>query len=88
MANLVWTSILYFSTLGIVYVVYRVFVADRRVESERKTREMISRSYGGAGLPTAQSKTAQAKAAPAAARFPLKPPPKSKPSAGNRFAPR
>ena len=79
MANLVWTSVLYFSTLGIVYLIYRVFVADRQVENQRKTAEMISRSYAGAPVPVRTGTAAPAgKATPAPARFPLKPPPKSK----------
>lgn len=83
MANLVWTSILYISTIGIVYLIYRVFVADRKAEGERKTREMISRSYGGAPMPPMTGKSASA---PAAARFPLKPQPKSKLPAPGRLS--
>jgi hypothetical protein len=41
MANLIWTGILYFSTSMIVYIVYRTFMNDRRVENERKTSEVI-----------------------------------------------
>ena len=37
MANLIWTGILYFSTLTIVYVVYRTFMNDRKAENERRT---------------------------------------------------
>ena len=46
MANLVWTGILYGSTLGIVFMIYRIFVVDRKAENEQKTSELVRRSYG------------------------------------------
>jgi hypothetical protein len=45
MANLVWTAILYISTVGIVLVCYRAFVFDRKVERERSTSAMIAKAY-------------------------------------------
>jgi hypothetical protein len=40
-ANLIWTGILYFSTLTIVYVVYRTFMNDRKAENERRTSDIV-----------------------------------------------
>lgn len=44
MANLIWTGILYFSTLTIVYVVYRTFMNDRKAENERRTNDIVFRT--------------------------------------------
>jgi len=44
MANFLWTGILYFSTLTIVYIIYRTFMNDRKAENERRTSEMVLRS--------------------------------------------
>ena len=70
MANFVWTGVLYFSTLSIVYLIYRVFVVDRQAEFERKTRDMVSRSFGGA----AGQGVAQAAPAPQPAHARFQPP--------------
>jgi hypothetical protein len=43
MGNLIWTSVLYFSTIGIVYVTYRVFMEDRRADRLNLTQELIKR---------------------------------------------
>ena len=51
MANLIWTGILYFSTLMIVYIVYRTFVNDRRAENERRTSEMVLRTQVASKIP-------------------------------------
>jgi hypothetical protein len=51
MANLIWTGILYFSTLMIVYIVYRTFVNDRRAENERRTSEMVLRTQATSKMP-------------------------------------
>jgi hypothetical protein len=40
-ANLIWTSILYFSTSAIVFITYRTFVNDRKAENERKTSDVV-----------------------------------------------
>lgn len=54
MGNLIWTSILYFSTFGIVFVTYRVFVEDRKAAKLDSTQEMIKRAYQNkAGAPAA-----------------------------------
>jgi hypothetical protein len=45
MGNLVWTFILYASTVGIVYVTYRAFIVDRKAEREGKTQDMINKAY-------------------------------------------
>ncbi len=45
MGNLIWTSILYFSTFGIVFVTYRVFVEDRKADKLGSTQELIKRAY-------------------------------------------
>jgi len=53
MGNLIWTGILYFSTLMIVYIIYRTFVNDRRAENERRTSEMVQRTKTAAStMPT------------------------------------
>ncbi len=59
MGGLVWTAILYFSTLSIVYIIYRTFVNDRKDEAVRKTNEVVLRTQAQA-----------AKAREAAARSP------------------
>jgi hypothetical protein len=51
MANLIWTSILYFSTSTIVYIVYRTFMNDRRAENERRTAEAVLKSQGKGNMP-------------------------------------
>ncbi len=43
MGNLIWTGILYFSTIGIVYITYRVFMEDRRADRLNLTQELIKR---------------------------------------------
>ncbi len=45
MGNLVWTGVLYIFTLAIVYVCYRAFMHDRKVEQESGTRAMINSAY-------------------------------------------
>jgi hypothetical protein len=50
MANLIWTGILYFSTLMIVYIIYRTFVNDRRAENERRTSEMVQRTQAASKI--------------------------------------
>jgi hypothetical protein len=57
MANFVWTAILYSATLLIVYVCYRVFVFDRKTESESKVNEMINRSYAKGAVPHAPGRS-------------------------------
>ena len=44
MANLIWTGILYFSTLSIVFITYRTFVNDRKADNERRSQEMVLRA--------------------------------------------
>ncbi len=44
MGNLIWTSILYFSTSTIVFIIYRTFVNDRKADNERKMAETTLRS--------------------------------------------
>ncbi len=41
MANLIWTGILYFSTLSIVFVAYRTFINDRKFENELKIAHQV-----------------------------------------------
>jgi hypothetical protein len=43
MGNLIWTGVLYFSTISIVYVTYRVFMEDRRADRLNITQELIKR---------------------------------------------
>ncbi len=43
MGNLIWTGVLYFSTISIVYVTYRVFMEDRRADRLNLTQELIKR---------------------------------------------
>jgi hypothetical protein len=43
MGNLIWTGVLYFSTIGIVYVTYRIFMEDRRADRLNLTQELIKR---------------------------------------------
>lgn len=76
MANLIWTGILYFSTLSIVFVAYRTFVNDRKFENELKiTRQvMIAQGLGQKGMNKAAA--AIASVAPAA--------PGEEPAAGPR----
>jgi len=52
MANLIWTGILYFSTLSIVFVAYRTFINDRKFENELKiTRQvMVAQGLGRKGM--------------------------------------
>ena len=69
MANVLWTGILYFSTLSIDYLTYRAFVVDKRAEGERVTAEMIRKSYGGARGSGDAPQAAPTVAAPAAPRF-------------------
>ena len=73
MANFVWTAILYIATVGIVYISYRAFAADRKADIEARVSDMINRSYSkgpgkaavasrlpqpGRGQPMAPKKTA------------------------------
>jgi hypothetical protein len=51
MGNFIWTGILYFSTLMIVYIIYRTFVNDRRAENERRTSEMVLRAQAITKMP-------------------------------------
>ncbi len=44
MANLIWTGILYFSTLSIVFITYRTFVNDRKADNERRSQDMVLRA--------------------------------------------
>ena len=44
MANFIWTGILYFSTSMIVYITYRTFMNDRKMENERRTSEVVAKS--------------------------------------------
>ena len=48
MGGLLWTGILYISTLSIVFVTYRTFVNDRKSENERKVQDVISRAHAQA----------------------------------------
>ena len=48
MANLIWTSILYFSTSAIVFITYRTFVNDRKAENERKTTDAVLKTQAQA----------------------------------------
>ncbi len=66
MANLIWTGILYFSTLSIVFVAYRTFINDRKFENELKiTRQvMIAQGLGRKGM--GQAAAAVAGVAPSA----------------------
>jgi hypothetical protein len=50
MGNFLWTGILYFSTLMIVYIVYRTFMNDRKAENERRTSEMVLRSQSASKM--------------------------------------
>ena len=45
MGNLVWTGVLYSFTISIVFVCYRAFMHDRRIEQESSTRAMINSAY-------------------------------------------
>ncbi len=67
MANLIWTGILYFSTLSIVYVAYKTFINDRKFENElRITRQvMVAQGLGRKGMgPAAAAVASVAPAAP------------------------
>jgi hypothetical protein len=44
MANLIWTGILYFSTLSIVFITYRTFVNDRKADNERQAQDIVARA--------------------------------------------
>ncbi len=68
MANLVWTGVLYFATLMIVYVTYRAFVADKRAEAQRKTSDLVSRSYSGGGRVAPVASFVEPEATPADTR--------------------
>jgi homoserine kinase len=46
MANLIWTGILYFSTLSVVYIVYKTFVNDRKYENELRVINQIRVAQG------------------------------------------
>ena len=48
MANLIWTSILYFSTSAIVFITYRTFMNDRKADNERKTADVVARTQAQA----------------------------------------
>jgi hypothetical protein len=52
MGNLVWTGVLYSFTITIVFVCYRAFMQDRRVEQESGTRAMINSAYLKSGVRT------------------------------------
>lgn len=66
MGNLIWTSILYFSTASIVFITYRTFVNDRKAENERKTSEAVIRTQ-------AQAKAREAVAIGSPRRAPRRP---------------
>lgn len=44
MAGFIWTAILYFSTLSIVFITYRTFVTDRKADNERRAQDMVHRT--------------------------------------------
>jgi hypothetical protein len=46
MGNLVWTAILYASTLSIAYMIYRCFMFERVAEKKQSTSDLVERSYG------------------------------------------
>jgi hypothetical protein len=66
MANLVWTGILYFSTLAIVVVAFRTFVNDRRSENELRVANQIRVAQGLGRMGVARSSAVIAAALPAA----------------------
>jgi hypothetical protein len=66
-ANFIWTGILYFSTSMIVYITYRTFMNDRKMENERRTSEVVSKSR------TRMQENAEAGAPRQAVRRPVNP---------------
>lgn len=46
MANLVWTAILYFFTLSIVFVAYKTFINDRKYENELRVANQVRAAQG------------------------------------------
>ncbi len=46
MANLIWTAILYFSTLSIVFVTYKSFINDRKFENELRIAKQVAIAQG------------------------------------------
>jgi hypothetical protein len=46
MANLIWTGILYFTTLAIVYIAYKTFINDRKYENELKVTNQVRIAQG------------------------------------------
>ncbi len=42
MGNLIWTSILYFSTSAIVFITYRTFVNDRKADNLRRASDVAA----------------------------------------------
>jgi hypothetical protein len=47
-ANLIWTSILYFSTSAIVFINYRTFVNHWKAENERRTSDAVLKTQAQA----------------------------------------
>lgn len=65
MANLIWTGILYFSTLSIVFIAYKTFINDRRYENELRIAQQVRIAQGLGRKNMAQAATANAAAMPA-----------------------
>jgi hypothetical protein len=78
MANLIWTSILYFSTFSIVFVAYKVFVNDRKYENELRVASQILIAQGVGGKTMAQAAAVNTGITPAA-------PGEAAPAAPHRF---
>ncbi|MDB5393015.1 MAG: hypothetical protein JWM91_521 [Rhodospirillales bacterium] len=47
-ANLIWTSILYFSTSTIMFIAYRTFVNHRKAENKRRTSDVVFKTQAQA----------------------------------------
>jgi hypothetical protein len=43
MGNYIWTAILYFSTFGIVYVVFQTFIRERREDAKTAPKYLVNR---------------------------------------------
>jgi hypothetical protein len=78
MANLIWTGILYFSTLSIVFVAYRTFINDRKFENELRIARQVMISQGLGRKTMTKAAAAVASVTPAA-------PGEEVPSAPRRF---